>query len=104
MASACSYVMNMTKEEYSEATGDVSFLNVGAGRDLSIHDLVTMLADVVEYRGEIVFDSTKPDGTPRKVLDVSRLTSSGWVAGTGLRDGLRSTYKWYVENISEARI
>ena len=104
MASACAYVMNMTKEEYSEATGDVSFLNVGAGRDLSIHDLVTMLVDVVEYRGEIVFDSTKPDGTPRKVLDVSRLTSAGWVAGTGLRDGLRSTYKWYVENISEARI
>lgn len=103
LASACVYVMSLSKAEYKEAVGDVSFLNVGAGKDISINDLVFMLADIVGYEGELKFDHSKPDGTPRKILNVSRLSSAGWKPGVKLADGLARTYEWYVENISEAR-
>jgi GDP-L-fucose synthase len=73
-------------------------VNVGCGEDQTIAELAHAVREVVGYRGEIVFDASKPDGTPRKLLDVSRLFALGWRPRISLRDGLISTYRWYVEN------
>lgn len=73
-------------------------VNVGTGTDVSIGELATLIADVVGYTGEIVYDTSKPDGTPRKLLDVSRLTALGWRPSIALREGIESTYRWYVEH------
>src|SRR3712207_1948856 len=70
-------------------------INVGVGEDLPIRELAEMVADVVGYRGELHFDSSKPDGTPRKLLDVSRIRAIGWEPRIGLRDGITETYGWY---------
>ncbi|MDO8879935.1 MAG: GDP-L-fucose synthase [Coriobacteriia bacterium] len=72
-------------------------VNVGTGTDVSIGELATLIAEVVGYTGEIVYDTSKPDGTPRKLLDVSRLTALGWRSSIALREGIESTYRWYVE-------
>ena len=77
---------------------DEEIVNVGVGEDVSIRELAELIQDVVGFEGEIVFDTTKPDGTPRKLLDVSRLQALGWRAKIPLREGLASTYRWYVEN------
>jgi GDP-L-fucose synthase len=74
------------------------FLNVGTGEDLTIREIAALVADVVGYDGEFVFDSTRPDGTPRKLLDVSRLEALGWRARIGLREGVADTYHWYLEH------
>ena len=71
-------------------------INVGVGEDVSIRELAELVAEVVGYQGEIVFDPSKPDGTPRKLLDVSRLHGLGWRASIPLREGLRQTYEWYL--------
>ena len=74
-------------------------LNIGTGKDISIAELVDVIADVVGWEGEAVFDPDMPDGTPRKLLDVSALTDSGWTASIGLRDGIEDTYRWYLDNV-----
>ena len=76
-------------------------INVGVGEDISIRELAELIRDVVGYQGEIVFDSSKPDGTPRKLLDVSRLHALGWRARIPLREGLEQTYQWYIEHEQE---
>ncbi len=76
---------------------DAIALNVGVGEDVTIRELVETVRDVVGFHGELVFDSTKPDGTPRKWLDVGRLTALGWRSRIGLREGIESTYRWYLE-------
>ena len=81
-------------EHYSEAAP----INLGTGRDLTIAELAQKVADAVGFRGTLTFDPGKPDGTPRKLLDVSRLTALGWRAPTSLDDGLRQTYRWFAEN------
>jgi GDP-L-fucose synthase len=81
-----------------------AIVNVGTGRDISIAALADLIRGVVGYEGEIVFDSTKPDGTPRKLLDVMRLFSTGWRPSITLEDGLRETYDWYVRNLSPETI
>jgi len=73
-------------------------VNVGRGNDVSIRELAEMVAEVIGYPGRIVFDATKPDGTPRKLLDTSRATSLGWRPTIGLRDGIGTTYAWYRES------
>ncbi|MEW2633697.1 GDP-L-fucose synthase [Streptomyces sp. NPDC048389] len=73
-------------------------VNVGTGTDLSIRELAELVADVVGYRGSIEWDPTKPNGTPRKLLDVSRLTALGWTPRVALREGIARTYTWYVES------
>lgn len=75
-------------------------INVGTGQDLPIRELAETVARVVGFEGEIVWDTSKPDGTPRKLLDVSRLRALGWTASTGLEEGLRSTYAWYRDHAS----
>jgi GDP-L-fucose synthase len=73
-------------------------INVGVGEDVTIRELAEIVRDVVGFRGELVFDTTKPDGTPRKLLDVSRLASLGFRAKTSLRDGVGLAYRWFLEN------
>jgi GDP-L-fucose synthase len=79
-------------------------VNIGWGKDLSIRELAELLVSVIDYSGELLFDTTKPDGTPRKLLDVGRLTALGWAPTIALRDGVQSTYAWFVEHLGEARL
>ena len=92
-ADACLFLM----QEYS----DEGIVNIGVGEDVTIARLAEIVGDVVGYEGEIVYDSSKPDGTPRKLVDVSRINGLGWHAKTGLEDGVRSTYQWYLDNVVE---
>lgn len=99
MAAACVHVMNIDKRTYSAITQPMlSHINVGAGIDCSIAELAEILADVTGFTGQLTFDASKPDGTPRKLLDISRLTALGWQAHIGLAEGLKETYAWFLEN------
>jgi GDP-L-fucose synthase len=89
LAAACLFLL----ENYD---GD-EHVNVGTGTDVSIAELARLVADVVGYDGPVTWDATKPDGTPRKLLDVAKLTTLGWRARIGLREGLKSTYAWFLE-------
>ena len=95
LADACLFLM----ERYDKP----EIVNIGVGADISIRDLAAMVKSVVGYSGELVFDTSKPDGTPRKLVDVSRLTALGWRAKTELRAGLEATYRWYLENQGAVR-
>lgn len=95
MAAACLHLL----ENYDGP----SQVNVGTGTDISIKDLAALVADAVEYTGEIAWDTSKPDGTPRKLLDVSKLTESGWTSTIGLEAGIRSTVDWYRSNLTQIR-
>jgi GDP-L-fucose synthase len=90
LADACLFAM----ENYSNA----ELLNVGSGQDVTIKELAETVAGVVGYSGDIVWDTTRPDGTPKRPLDYSKLLKKGWKPKYNLLDGLRETYKWYVEN------
>lgn len=79
---------------------DPEIINVGVGEDLTIRELAELVRDVTGYRGALVFDTSKPDGTPRKLLDVSRLHDLGWKARIPLRAGVESTYKWFIDEQS----
>ena len=81
----------------------VDFVNVGTGQEISIRELALTIQAVVGYEGQIVFDHTKPDGTPRKLLDVSRLKALGWEAKVDLKAGIERTYAWYLENLDTLR-
>lgn len=85
LADACYYLM----QNHNEA----GFVNIGVGEDISIAGLADMIKDITGYTGDIIWDSSKPDGTPRKLMDVSKLKSLGWAAKTSLRDGIESVYK-----------
>jgi GDP-L-fucose synthase len=76
-------------------------VNVGIGEDIAIADLAALVADVVGFHGRVEWDTTKPDGTPRKRLDVSRLRALGWRPRTGLVEGIRATYQWYLGHVTE---
>ncbi|AKG35952.1 GDP-L-fucose synthase family protein [Paenibacillus durus] len=91
MADACVYLM-----EHYDGT---EFLNVGTGEDLSIRELAELVKAVVGYDGELLFDAGKPDGTPRKLLDVSKLEKLGWKAKTGLKEGLDKAYRYYLDTV-----
>ena len=79
---------------------DEAIINVGVGEDIPIRDLAALIAEVVGYQGTIIFDTSKPDGTPRKLLDVTRLQQLGWRAQTGLREGIAQTYQWYTQHLA----
>ncbi|MBS1213646.1 MAG: GDP-L-fucose synthetase-related, partial [Proteobacteria bacterium] len=95
MAEATVFLM----EKYS----DEGIVNVGVGEDVSIRELAALVGEVVGYGGELVFDTSKPDGTPRKLLDVSRLHGLGWKARIPLREGIRSTYEWFLQHQDDFR-
>jgi GDP-L-fucose synthase len=90
LADACVHLM--------QTYNDPEIVNVGTGEDVTIRELAELVKDVVGFTGEIVQDLAKPDGTPRKLLDVSKLHGLGWKHGTGLKAGVESTYKWFLEN------
>ena len=99
MAEACVFIMSLTADAYwKEIQSSLSHINVGIGEDCSIHDLAKIIASVVGYQGEITWDVTKPDGTPRKLMDVSRLERLGWKSKINLKEGLESTYAWFLRN------
>ncbi|MDR2208218.1 MAG: GDP-L-fucose synthase [Azoarcus sp.] len=98
LAAACVHVMNLPSATYRAHTQPMlSHINVGTGTDCSIAELAQTLAEVTGFKGALKFDASKPDGAPRKLLDVSRLQSLGWEATIGLNEGLRSTYQWFLE-------
>lgn len=104
LAAACLHVMALDPATYREHTQPrCSHLNVGTGTDISIAELARTAAEVVGFRGELFFDTSKPDGTPRKLLDVSRLSRLGWQASIALEDGLRQTYDWLIANQDQLR-
>jgi GDP-L-fucose synthase len=83
---------------------DEAIVNIGWGQDVTIRELAEMVAAVSGFRGRLLFDSSKPDGTPRKLLDTSRLSSLGWTPKIPLKEGIESTYAWFKENIAAARL
>ena len=95
LADACVFLM----EHYD----GLEHINIGSGTDLSIRELAEVVRDIVYPAAEIVFDSTKPDGTPRKLLDVSRLHALGWQHHIALADGIKSSYDWFLANKDHAR-
>ncbi|MFG3450813.1 GDP-L-fucose synthase [Pseudomonas knackmussii] len=104
MAAASVHVMELDDATYQAHTQPMlSHINVGTGVDCSIRELAETIARVTEYQGKLLFDSSKPDGTPRKLMDVSRLKALGWQSTISLEDGLRDAYRWFVENQHQAR-
>lgn len=90
LADACVFLM----ETFSEPGP----INVGTGKDITIRDLACLIREIVGYSGDLAFDATKPDGTPRKLLDVTRIHALGWQPHTPLRQGIEKTYRWYLQN------
>ena len=104
MAEASLFVLDLPKPVYDANTRPMlSHINVGTGSDVSIGELAHMVADVTSYRGRITQDISKPDGTMRKLMDVSRLERMGWRARISLLDGLRETYEWFLAHGDELR-
>ncbi len=97
LADACVFLM----ERYNAA--DVGeFINIGVGKEITIREAAELIAEVVGFRGKLVFDTSKPDGTPRKLLDVSRLQALGWQAKTGFREGIAKAYADFLQNVAKA--
>jgi GDP-L-fucose synthase len=86
--------------QHVEAKNIGTFVNIGLGQDISIRDLAHTIKDIVGYAGDIVFDASKPDGMPRKLMDVRRAARLGWQAKVGISEGLRLTYDWYLKNVA----
>jgi GDP-L-fucose synthase len=99
LADACVFLM----ERY-DAKQIGEFVNVGTGSDLTIKELAEMIRKIVGFEGTVVWDKTKPDGTPRKLLDISRLKALGWEPKTALENGIRKTYEWYVASLRAGRL
>ena len=95
MASACIFVM--------QQAGFTEVLNIGSGQEVSIKELAELVCEVVGFKGGIEFDATKPDGTPRKLVDTTKLNQLGWKSSISLREGLKSTYGWFLTNTSNIR-
>jgi GDP-L-fucose synthase len=108
MADACVFLMGLDDEKFVPLLGQdrndglPPLVNIGVGNDLTIAELAAKVKMVTGYEGEIVYDTSKPDGTPRKLLDVSRLSSLGWQPSTHLEPGLRSAYAWFLEYESQS--
>lgn len=104
MAAACVHVMGLPAETYAAHTQPMlSHINVGTGVDCTIRELAETVARVVGFEGRLIFDASKPDGTPRKLLDVSRLAALGWQAEIGLETGLAQTYAWFLDHTDDVR-
>jgi GDP-L-fucose synthase len=96
MAQASLFVLELDEETYKANTQPMlSHINVGTGRDVTIREMAEIMRQVIDYKGKLVFDTTKPDGAPRKLIDVSRLKSMGWKYKVDLKKGLKEVYEWY---------
>ena len=98
-ADACILLMNISKEKYESITDDMlSQVNIGSGEEITIKSLVEILVEVIGFEGDINFDTSKPDGTPRKVMDISKISSLGWKPKYSLKEGIEKAYKWFQNN------
>jgi len=103
MAEGCLFLMNNfdpTKEQ--NETGEI-FMNLGVGEDVSIKELSEVIKGVVGFEGEIVWDSSKPDGTPQKLLDMAKMHELGWKHKVGFEEGVKKLYKWYLDNVDKIK-
>lgn len=100
LADACLFLLNkeFTKNDYLNNP----LLNIGCGKDTSIKELSELIKKITKFEGKIIFDTSKPDGTPQKLLNVSRIKALGWESVTTLENGLQNTYKWYLKNNEKA--
>ena len=99
MAAASLFVLELDEETYQVNTKPMlSHINVGTGKDVTIREMAEIMKEVVCYTGKLTFDTSKPDGAPRKLIDVTRLSNMGWSYSVNLKDGLSQTYKWYLKN------
>ena len=104
MAAGCLAVLDCERDRYEQATGpNLNHLNLGTSTDITISELAAMIAEITGFEGEVLYDTRKPDGTPRKLLDVSRINKLGWTAQIGLREGLEATYQWFQEHRENLR-
>ena len=105
MAAASLFVLDLPLEEYQANTEPMlSHINVGCGEDISILELAQLVAEVVGFEGRIITDPSKPDGTMRKLMDVSRLKGMGWKPQIDLGKGIESTYRWFLDNAANLRV
>jgi GDP-L-fucose synthase len=102
---ACVFLMGLPDERFDSlfTSSSPPLINIGCGEDLTIRELVQLVKDVVGYQGEVEWDNSKPDGTPQKLLDSSRLHALGWKTKTPLTEGIRSTYAWFLDNLEHLR-
>jgi len=106
MANGCIFLMELPGEQLAAellSYPKSNFANLGTGEDISIRELAEMVKEITGYRGDIVFDTSKPDGAPRKLQDVTRVNLLGWQARTDLHDGIEKTYQWYIDNHDKLR-
>ena len=104
LSDACLKILETSKEKYSKLINPSnSHINIGSGKDISIKELAKLISEIVEYKGNILFDNSKPDGTPRKILDTGLANSLGWHPNTSLKNGLKKTYRWMLNNFSQLR-
>ena len=106
MADACLSLMGLPDETYRELVRDLKpcLINIGMGMDITIKELADLVKDIVGFAGKIVFDTDKPDGTPQKLLEVSRMDTLGWKAKISLQQGIESTYRWYKERVQGTEV
>ncbi len=105
LADAALFIMNLPKEKLAQRTYEMrSHINVGSGTDISIKELANLVKEIVGFSGEIVWDDKMPDGTPRKLLDVSLLADLGWRSKTDIKQGMEATYKWFIANELNLRL
>lgn len=104
MAEASIFVMNLDKRKYDSCTSEMnSHINIGSGIDCTIKELTELISDVVGYTGKITWDLSKPDGTQRKLMDVSRINNFGWSSRFTLEEGITKSYKWFLENLNDLK-
>ena len=100
-ADACLYIMDLSSSQFSEYLfNTLPIINIGFGKDISIQSLAELIKEIVDFSGNIVNDLTKPDGTPKKLMDVQRIVNMGWKPQIGLEDGIHRTYEWYVKHLN----
>jgi GDP-L-fucose synthase len=99
LAKACVYLLNLNRSKYESCTNkNLSHVNIGTGSDVTIAQLAQIIAKVIGFKGEIVFDTSKPDGTPRKLMSIEKIKALGWQAEYDLETGLKQTYAWFLNN------
>ena len=104
LAKACIHIMNIDRKIFTKhVSKTVSHINIGTGEEISIRELTELVAKVVGFNGRISWDSSKPDGTPRKIMDSSKLVNLGWNASITLADGLENAYEWFLNNKIEQK-
>jgi len=106
MADACVNLLGLPDTTYKDIVENLQpcLLNIGTGKDITIRELADLVKEIVGFAGNIVFDTSKPDGTPRKLLDISRIDELGWKAEISLREGIESTYGWYKDMVKSEEL